>query len=32
MRLVDAFVYGLAVSIESLGFLPEFCKFNVNLL
>jgi hypothetical protein len=30
--VVDAFVYGLAFSIESLGFLPEFYKFNVNLL
>jgi hypothetical protein len=30
--VVDAFVYGLAVSIESLGFPLEFYKFNVNLL
>jgi len=32
MFLVDAFVYASAVSIEYLGILPRFCKFNVNLL
>ena len=32
MCVVDAFVYESAVSIEYLGILPGFCKFNVNLL
>ena len=32
MCVVDAFVYGLVVSIESLGVLSGFCNFNVNLL
>jgi hypothetical protein len=32
MCVVDAFVYGSAVSLESLGLLPGFCAFNVNLL
>jgi hypothetical protein len=32
MCVVDAFVYESAISIEFMGVLPGFYKFNVNLL